>query len=74
MAAAAQIVGGAKLDQQATITTNHFPGIDRGKSGSHLGLGGARAGFPKEPKKRTKLGTWFQTCSVICGTSTVDVK
>src|SRR5436305_10497036 len=45
MAAAAEIVGCAELNQQAAITANHFPVIYRGKSRGHLGLGVARAGL-----------------------------
>jgi hypothetical protein len=44
MAAAAKIVGSAKLNQQAAVATNNFPGINRGKSGSHEQVGVARAG------------------------------
>jgi len=34
------------LDQQAAITANHFPGIYRGKSCSHLGVGGPERASP----------------------------
>jgi hypothetical protein len=73
MAAAAKIVDGAKLDQKAMIAADDFPGIYRGKIRSHSGLGGARAGFPWN-RKENQTRYWFQTCSVICGRSTVDVK
>jgi hypothetical protein len=32
------------LNQQAMVATDNFPGIYRGKRGSHLGVGAARAG------------------------------
>ena len=76
MAAAAQIVDGTELNQQAAITTDNFPGIYWGKRCSHQVLGVARAGYPgtNHPVKRTKLGTWFQTWYAICGTIPVEVK
>jgi len=46
MAAAAKIIDGTELNQQAMVAPDNFPGINRGKSGSHSGVGGARAGFP----------------------------
>ena len=51
MAAAAKIVGSTELDQQTTVAADNFPGIYRGKRGSHLGVGVARAGF-----------SWNQVC------------
>jgi len=55
MATPTKIVGGTELDQQAPITTNHFPGIYRGKSCSHLGVGGPERASPGT--ERTKLDT-----------------
>jgi len=49
MAAAAKIVGSTELDQQTTVAADNFPGIYRGKRGSHLGVGVARAGLLLEP-------------------------
>jgi hypothetical protein len=37
MATATKIIGGAKLNQQAVIAADNFPGIYRGKRCSHLG-------------------------------------
>ena len=41
--AAAEIVDGTELNEQAVVATDNFPGIYRGKSCGHLGLGVARA-------------------------------
>jgi len=57
MAAAAKIVGSTELDQQTTVAADNFPGIYRGKRGSHLGVGVARAGLLLEPS----VSPWFQT-------------
>ena len=43
VAAAAKIVGGTELNEQAVVATYDFPGINRGESCGHLGLGAARA-------------------------------
>jgi hypothetical protein len=55
MAAAAKIVGSTELNQQAVIAAYYFPGINRGKSGGHLGVGVARAGASPGTKN-----VWFQ--------------
>ncbi|HXZ31781.1 MAG TPA: hypothetical protein VEH30_05830 [Terriglobales bacterium] len=47
MAAPAKVITCSELNQQAVITTNNFPGINRGKRSGHQALGVARAGFPE---------------------------
>jgi hypothetical protein len=56
VAAAAKIVTGTELNQQAAITTNDFSRIDWGKSGGHLRCGRARAGFSltEQPNRFTE--------------------
>jgi len=58
MAAAAKIVDGTELNQQATVTTDDFPGIYWGKSRGHSGVGGPERASPN--RTGTKLDTWFQ--------------
>jgi len=59
VAAAAIVIMGAKLNQQAVIATDDLPRVYRGKSRSHRVVGVARAGYSKLIRNR-HLGERFR--------------
>src|SRR5438270_13227335 len=59
-AASAKVIGCTELNEQATVASDNFPGVDRGESCSHQVLGVARAGIPESQARlqpRSKCGT-----------------
>jgi len=68
MTAAAKIVSCPELNEQAVVATYDFPGIYRGESRGHLGLGAARAEALRRSRGRAP------TSFVICGIEAVEVK
>jgi hypothetical protein len=73
MAAAAIVIDGAELNQQAAIATNDLPRVYRGKSRGHRVVGVPERAL-LTTSSRVKPGEEILLCASICGTQAVDVK
>ena len=73
MAAAAIVIDGAELNQQAAIATDDLPRVYRGKSRGHRVVGVPERAL-LTTNSRVKPGEEILLCASICGRWAVEVK